>query len=175
MRTIFARIFNYAGRDLRVWHGDDPPPIAQCPRSTPWLDSLNNCWRFSNGTQFVKGNEFTVTEDDTAGNLDITPAMVINGLLERDPNGGNRTDALPDADDLVAAVSGPYVGQVLDFLVVNTAAAANTVTITAGADGTMKPATPAAIAQNQARLYKIILTNVTPGSEAYDVYAITGT
>lgn len=115
-----------------------------------------------------------VDTDNTADALAITAAMVLDGILERDPNGGNRTDTLPSAADLVAAITAPFVGQTIDFYVINTANGAESITVNAGTDGTMKPAAPAAISQNQARQFKFILTNVTAASEAYDVYAITG-
>ncbi len=119
----------------------------------------------------------------TAGNLTITSAMVLGGLLTRDPNGGNRTDTLPTAALLVAAIAAsknenmlqraeyPRVGLELKFLIVNTADAAETITVAAGEGGTMHPTTPT-IAQNTAKQFLIKLTNVTSGAEAYDVFAM---
>ncbi len=176
MKTIFARIFNNQGRDIRIWHGDDnPPPAGLSKVGQPWIDPGNATNPFIlkifNGTQYTRGESVPVAVN-TAGNKNITAAQILAGIYERNPAGGNRTDALPDADDLVAGITNPYVGQILDFWVINTAGAANTVAIAAGAGGTLKPAAPAAIAQNQARLYKIRITNITAGTEAYDVYAI---
>ncbi len=172
MKTIYAWLHNYAGRQIKIWHGDDTPATALSNTGDPWFDTKNKVLKVFNGTSFGRG-EPTVTTNNTAGNLTITPAMVTAGILERDPSGANRTDTLPAASALVAGISNPYVGQILDLWVVNTADAAETIVIAAGAGGTLKPASPAAIAQNQARLYKIRLTNITSGTEAYTVYAIT--
>lgn len=113
----------------------------------------------------------TETANNAAGNLTITAAMVVGGLLTRDPAGANRTDVLPTAALLVAGLTNPVVGQELKFLIVNTADVAETITVQAGTDGTMHP--PAVtIAQNTSKEFLIKLTNVTAAAEAYDVFAM---
>jgi hypothetical protein len=112
--------------------------------------------------------------DNTAGNLTITAAMVLAGILERDPAAANRSDVFPTAELLVAAIPNAFVGKTLDLLVVNTADAAETIAIAAGTGGTLKPGTPGAFGQNKSVLYRFLLTNVSAGTEAYTVYAVTG-
>lgn len=113
----------------------------------------------------------TESTDNTAGALTITAAMVVNGLLTRDPNGASRTDVLPTAALLVAGITSPFVGQELEFMIVNMADAAETITVQAGSGGTMHP--PAStIAQNTSKRYLFKLTNVTASSEAYDVFGM---
>lgn len=109
----------------------------------------------------------------TAGNVTYTGAQVLTGLILRDTGGANRTDVLPTAASMVTALgSAAAVGAAVDFLIVNTSAGAFTVQITMGTGGTSGGgAVLATIAQNTSRWFKLVMTNVTPGAEAYTVYA----
>jgi len=121
------------------------------------------------------------TTDATAGNLTITSAMLLNGILARDPAGSNRTDTLPTAALLVAALGGPsatakdgkaFVGLSFETLIVNTADAAETITLAAGTGGTAgNTNVTTAFGQNTSKRLIFRLTNVTSGAEAYTVYA----
>lgn len=120
------------------------------------------------------------TSINTAGNVTYTAAQLLTGTILRDANGGARTDVLPTAALLVAALGGSssisggsaLVGMSFDFLIVNTSGAANTVQITMGTGGTSGGgAVLATIAQSTSRWFTLRLTNVTPGAEAYTVYA----
>lgn len=117
--------------------------------------------------------------DATAGNLTILAETLLRGILVRDGGAANRTDVFPTAALLVAALAVKYgaaqVGMMIDFLLVNDTATANTVAVTLGAgmtsgltNGTQ---VSAAIAQNASRRYTIKITNVTAASEAAVVYA----
>lgn len=119
---------------------------------------------------------------NTAGNATYTAAQVLNGTILRDANGANRTDVLPTAAQLVAAlnnlgVSTVYgkiaqVGTEIPLTIMNTAGGAFTVQITMGTGGTSGTANVlSTIAQSTSKSFRILLTNVTPGSEAYTVYA----
>lgn len=110
----------------------------------------------------------------TAGPQTYTAADILGRTIVRDPNGAGRTDVLPTAALLVAAVPGAKVGQILDCLIVNGADAAETITLSAGTGGGFdanQTASSRVIPQNASKLVRIRLTNVTPSSEAYVAYA----
>lgn len=105
----------------------------------------------------------------TVGNATLTIAQLLTGLIERDPNGGSRTDTLPTAALLVAGVPGCRVGDMIRCDIINCADAAETITLAAGTGGAFgtQPAASLAIAQNGAKQLQIRVTNVTAASEAY--------
>lgn len=129
----------------------------------------------------------TQTTIATAGNVTYTAAQIMTGYILRDAAGGNRTDVLPTAALLVAALAGsaptsqnyPVVGTSVHFILHNTAAGAFTVALSLGSGGTsgMGASTfwvfgTTTIAQNGApKAITLQLTNVNPGSEAYIAYA----
>lgn len=107
---------------------------------------------------------------NTAGAGTITAAHVLTGIIARDPNGGNRTDTLPTAATLVAAMDGAEVGDVIDVLYANTADAAETITLAAGTGGTVgNTKVTTAFGQNTALSLKFRITDVA--TPAYTVYA----
>lgn len=111
---------------------------------------------------------------NTAGNVTYTAADLMSGIIIRDPNGASRSDVLPTAALLVAALPGAAIGDTLRCLIVNGADAAETITLTAGSGGGFdanQTATSRIIDQNRSKFIFIRLTNVTPGAEAYVVYA----
>lgn len=110
----------------------------------------------------------------TAGAETYTAAQLLGGSIVRDPNGASRTDTLPTAALLVAAIPGAKVGDVIRTYIVNGADAAETITLQAGAGGTFDVNQTAAsriIAQNASKLLHIRLTNVTAAAEAYACWA----
>lgn len=112
-----------------------------------------------------------VLTDTTAGAVTYTAAQVLGGIILRDPNGAGRTDVLPTAALLVAAMKDEEVGDTVQCLVINNADAAETITISAGSGGTVvQIAGTRIIPQNTSRMLLIRLTNVLSGTEAYDVY-----
>lgn len=107
----------------------------------------------------------------TAGAETYTAAQVLGGIIWRDPAGAGRTDVLPTAALLVAAMLGEQVGDTIDFLLINEADANETITLSAGTGGAFEQlAATRIVPQNTSRLVRIRLTNVTAGSEAYKVY-----
>lgn len=111
------------------------------------------------------------TVDSTAGALTITAAMVAGGLLVRDPNGAGRSDVTPAASLLVAAFPGCKVGDIIPLTILNNADAAETITITAGANATFGATQKThTIVQNASLTLQFRLTNVTLSSEAYVIY-----
>jgi predicted RecA/RadA family phage recombinase len=109
----------------------------------------------------------------TAGPQTYTAADIIGRTIVRDPNGAARSDVLPTAALLVAALPGVQVGDVIDCLIVNGADAAETITIGAGSGGAFDANQTAAsrvIPQNTSKTVRIRFTSVTAASEAYVVY-----
>lgn len=109
----------------------------------------------------------------TAGAVTYTAAQVLGGLILRDPNGGARTDVTPTAALLVAEM--PIPGRATDATfscyVINTADASEVLTVSAGSNVTLKPAT-VTLAQNENALLLVRFTSVAPGSETVTIYAM---
>ncbi len=111
---------------------------------------------------------------NTAGPVTYTAADILGGIIVRDPNGAGRTDVLPTAALLVAALPGVRVGDIVECLIVNGADAAETITLTAGSGGAFDANQTAAsrvIGQNSQKSVVIRFTNVTAASEAYVAYS----
>lgn len=138
----------------------------------------NTTGALATGPIFIRPTPVTVA---TAGNATFTPAQVLNGTILRDTGGANRTDVLPTAALLVAALANIGVatayGQVgpnveLTLTIYNTSAGAFTDQITMGTGGTAATAGAlATIAQNASKSYRILITNSVIGAEAYSVYS----
>lgn len=110
----------------------------------------------------------------TAAPQTYTAADMLSGTIVRDPNGAARTDVLPTAALLVAAVPSAKIGDTIETLITNGADAAEVLTLSAGAGGTFDANQTAAsrvIGQNASKLVKCRLTNVTLTTEAYVIYA----
>src|SRR5262245_33603853 len=86
----------------------------------------------------------TVSSITTAGAVTYTPAQILGGIIVRDPNGAARTDTLPTAALLVAAVPQAFVGLTIRCTITNAADAAETITIAAGTGGAFDAAQIAA-------------------------------
>jgi len=112
----------------------------------------------------------SVTTITTAAAVTLTAAQMLAILILRDPNGAARTDVLPTAALLVEGVPGAMVGSCFELTIRNTAGAAETITVSAGAGGTISGT--ATIAQNNSKRFLIVFTNVTLGSEAYTAYSL---
>ena len=114
----------------------------------------------------------------TAGAQTYTAADVLSGTIVRDCAGAGRTDVLPTAALLVAAIKAAnggkaVVGDVLRLLLVNGTNGAFSVTVNAGAGGTFDANQAAAsrvVQQNSSKVISIRITGILSGSEAYVVY-----
>ncbi len=113
----------------------------------------------------------TVTSIATAGNVTYTAAQLLGGFILRDGNGGARTDVLPTAALLVAAMNGVQPGVGFEFTIRNTSTTAISITMSAGTGATLSP-TSQAIAQNNGKRFLIVITTITAGSEAYTCYSL---
>lgn len=110
----------------------------------------------------------------TAGAVTYTAAQVLAGIIVRDTNGASRSDVLPTAALLVAAMPGVRVGDVVRCYIINGADAAETLTLVAGAGGAFDANQTAAsqvIPQNASKMVHIRITNIVATTEAYVVYA----
>jgi hypothetical protein len=108
--------------------------------------------------------------DTTSGNATFTAAQVLGGLIVRDCVGSARSDVLPTAALLVAAMKEPKVGDIVKCLLVNNSDAAETITVVAGTGGDFTQISATRdIAQNTSRMLYIRLTDVD-ASPAYLVY-----
>ena len=125
----------------------------------------------------VKGDSFirtttAPTEITTAGAATYTAAQLLGGIIVRDPTDASRTDVLPTAALLVAAMQEERVGDTIEFMVINTADAAETITIDAGSGGGFHSSQTAAskvIGQNATRIIKVRITGVGADA-AYVIY-----
>jgi len=111
----------------------------------------------------------TVTTIATAAAVTYTVAQILGGVILRDTNGAARSDTLPTAAALAAAIQGIQVGTAFEFALRNSSAAANSVTVVAGAGLTISGT--ATVAQLNSKAFLVVFTNVTPGSEAATVYS----
>lgn len=112
----------------------------------------------------------TVTTDNTAGANTWSAAELVGGLMLRDPAGDNRSDVTPTAAQIVGAITGAIATSSFEFVIRNTADAAETITLTAGANvslsGTMT------IAQNNSKRFLAVVTNAGSGTEAVTIYSL---
>jgi predicted RecA/RadA family phage recombinase len=109
----------------------------------------------------------------TVGAATYTAAQILGGIIVRDTNGAARSDTLPTAALLVAAMPGVKVGDVVRCQIINGADAAEVLTILVGAGGAFDANQTAAsqvIGQNVSKTLTIRFTNVTAASEAYVAY-----
>lgn len=138
---------------------------------TPCGDGYNSgtVTHFSSSLFFPQTVVTTLT---TAGALTYTPGQVLGGMILRDPNGSARTDTLPTAALLAAAIPGATIGTTFDFFLRNDADASETITIAAGTGGTTTGGGTMTVAQNNAKFFRIRFTAVAVGSEAYTVYSL---
>jgi hypothetical protein len=115
----------------------------------------------------------TPTSDATAGARTYTAAEILGGIIVRDCAGGSRSDVLPTAALLVAAMDRPRIGDTIKCYIINGSDAAEVITIGAGTGGGFDANQIAAsrvIPQNASKDCYIRLTGVVAGSEAYVVY-----
>lgn len=108
---------------------------------------------------------------NTAGNITYTAAQILTGCIVRDPNGASRTDILPTAALMAAALPGISIGDIVEFRLINGADAAENITLTMGAGGSLDPnqqAVSALIGQNASKNIYIRFTAVT--TPAYVAY-----
>lgn len=102
-----------------------------------------------------------------SGTATLTAAQVLGGLVLMDPNGGAANLTLPSAASLAAALNvvSP-AGKAVRVVVRNTADAAETITVLAGASGSVSGT--ATIAQNNTKEFLIVFD----GPATYVAYSL---
>lgn len=108
--------------------------------------------RFNAAGELVADTDLTVTgrvkkepgataaNITTAGAGTYTAAQLLNGLITRDPNGAARTDTTDTAANIIAALGLDANYKEAEAVVVNTADAAETITLAGGTGVTLKDA-----------------------------------
>lgn len=114
--------------------------------------------------------QVTVSTLTSAGAVTYTAAQLLGGLILRDPNGSARTDILPTAELLIAAIPAVAVGASFQFDLRNTADASETITVSAGTGGTTSGTMT--VAQNNGKRFVVVITNATQGSATYTIYSL---
>ena len=109
------------------------------------------------------------TKTAKTDNVTLTIAELLTKVIDGTPTGA-AAYTLPTAALLVAGIRGCRVGDSFDFIVNNISGGANTITVAAGAGGTGYGTLT--VAQNIARRFCIVVTNIGSGTEAYSVYGI---
>lgn len=111
----------------------------------------------------------------TAGAETYTAAQILGGIIVRDCAGASRTDTLPTAALLVAALPGAAVGDIVRCKVINGSdPITEIITLAAGSGGAFdanQTAVSRIVGGGATKEIAIRLTNVTASSEAYVVYA----
>jgi hypothetical protein len=105
-----------------------------------------------------------------------TVAQLLSGLLRMSTTNA-QTFTLPTAAAIVAGINGCQVGQSFDVDVINYGASTLTIAVNTGVT-TPTIATVAVVltlATLTAKRFKFVVTNVTPGSEAVEVYGFGST
>lgn len=102
-----------------------------------------------------------LTNITTAGNETYTAAQLATGLITRDPNGGGRTDTTDTAANILAAL--PVLandGDTFEVRLINTADAAEVITLAAGSNVTISNVGQT-LAQNESALLLFRRTSST--------------
>lgn len=114
-------------------------------------------------------NVVTVPTLNNASNQTLTPAHILNGVLIR-TGSSTPTDTLPTAAILVAAIPGARVGTAFRFVYRNRGS--GTATLAAGTGGTSATGNTLTVPTVNSKEFMVVLTNVTAGAEAYDLYVL---
>lgn len=109
----------------------------------------------------------TPTVLGTAGAETYTAAQLGGGIIERDPNGAGRTDTTDTAANLIAALKLDVNGETATCVLINTADAAEALTLAGGSGVTVKNALQT-VGQNESA---ILLCRRT-GAAAVDLYIL---
>lgn len=116
---------------------------------------------------YVQGVTRKVVATATTNTATITTAQVLTGLLDGTPTSA-ATYTLPTATLLVAAIPDCQDGDSFEFAVNNKSAGSNTITVAAGADGSVDGTVT--VAQNVVRKFLVVISSAsTPAYVCYGV------
>jgi hypothetical protein len=96
---------------------------------------------------------------NTAGNVVYSASQLLSCIVLRDPNGSARSDTLPSASEIISSLKNPKVGSNFLAIIRNTADAAETITLGAGAGMTISGT--ATIAQSNTKILLVVVTSST--------------
>lgn len=116
-----------------------------------------------------KYEHIVATSYAVAGNYAVPAAALIGGLIIRDPNGGARTDTLPDVADILAALPYAVVGTAFRCTYIHDGAAAELITLAAGADMTF---VPAAITIDEVEAVTLLFVVTSIAAHTMTVYSL---
>ena len=100
------------------------------------------------------------TPSYTGGARTMTASDMVNSIYTRTAMGGNISDTTPTAVALIGAIEAPVVGSAFDFIVQNSDASADTLTIAAGTGVTLTGTMT--IAQNKCKKFIGVVTALGP-------------
>jgi hypothetical protein len=127
--------------------------------------------------QIASLDYLAATTQAADANSAITAAAVLAGIYLRSGMTAGRQDTLPSAAALVAAINGAQPGQCVNntaiyLTVINQNGSAQTLTLAAGAGGTLNAVGTWTVPQNNAKAVLLVITNAVSGTEAYTVYSL---
>lgn len=129
--------------------------------------------KVSSGRPVIGGTiaypKVTVTTLTSGATVTYTAAQVLGGMI-KDTISAGCAATLPAPAAIVAAIPGCVVGTSFDFDVLNTAASAIVITITANGSSTVVGT--ATINQANNKRIKAVVTNITAGAEAVAFYML---
>ncbi len=108
----------------------------------------------------------TVTTINNNSNTIINAAALVGKLILRDPSGASRTDTTDSAQNIIAAIIEPSIGNSWDFKIKNIADANEIIILSPGAGVTISGST--IIQQNKTNLFTVVIT----GSESITIYSL---
>lgn len=117
--------------------------------------------RYGSGFIQHQKDHINLTDSDAT----LTSTDIMNTILVMNPT-NNRTLTLPNAMSVVANIQNAEIGDSFDFTIINTTTTNNLITLSTGTiigNPTVGPASAK---------FKLRITNVTSGMEAYSVYRI---
>lgn len=97
----------------------------------------------------------------------LTAAAILGGFVRQVPTAA-RTVTTDTAANIDAALTNATPGDVIEVVVFNNSGGANAITLAAGTGVTLKPASPATIAQNKTATMRFVKT----GAAAFDCYVV---
>jgi hypothetical protein len=124
--------------------------------------------RFGKLSSDRKTEKVTVSTITTAGDVTLTAAQLLGGLILRDPNGAARADIWPTAALICAAIDNVAIGDSFYAVIKNTADANETITMTDTASSTCLGTKT--VTQNNTKVFLVVVTAVaTPTVVIYSL------
>ena len=132
--------------------------VTEAASAEDELASVLLCGPFPLGSGTLIG-QTVATVEVTAGAHTYSAAELLGGLILRDPTDADRSDPTDTAVNIIAAIKQVGVGNSFEFTIINTADAAETITVGAGTDVTLSGTMT--IAQSNAKRFLCLVTAAT--------------